>query len=93
MAGRIAEYAFLVARQLETWDIGYAVIPMPRFLLIYVKRTDKTPKTRAIRFTFPDGQSVDYKSANMILEVLESQALGIVQAFGFGNYTRKFILK
>ena len=68
MAIRIAEYAFIVARQFATWDIGHAVIPMPRFSVIYVKRTDKTPKATTITFTFPDGQSVDYKSANVILE-------------------------
>lgn len=68
MAIRIAEYAFIVARQFAAWDIGHAVIPMPKFLVIYVKRTDKTPKMTRITFTFPDGQSVDYESANVILE-------------------------
>lgn len=38
MAIRIAEYAFIVARQFATWDIGHATIPMPRFSIIYVKR-------------------------------------------------------
>lgn len=68
MAIRIAEYAFIVARQFATWDIGRAVIPMPKFSVIYVKSTDKTPKMTRITFTFPDGQSVDYESANVILE-------------------------
>jgi len=68
MSVRIAEYAFIVARQSALWDIGHAVIPMPRFSVIYVKRTDRTPKTTRITFTFPDGQSVDYESANVILE-------------------------
>ena len=68
MAIRIAEYAFIVARQFATWDIGHATIPMPRFSVIYVKRTDKTPRTTTITFTFPDGQTVDYKSDNVILE-------------------------
>ena len=68
MAIRIAEYAFIVARQFATWDIGHAVIPMPKFAVIYVKRTDKTPETTTITFTFPDGQSIDYKSDNVILE-------------------------
>lgn len=68
MAIRIAEYAFIVARQFATWDIGHAVIPMPRFSAIYVKKTDKTPKMTRITFTFPDGQSVDYESTNVILE-------------------------
>ena len=68
MAIRIAEYAFIVARQFATWDIGYATIPMPNFSIIYIKRTDKTPKTTTISFRFPDGQMVDYKSDNVILE-------------------------
>ncbi|TGY86758.1 hypothetical protein E5329_27980 [Petralouisia muris] len=67
MAIRIAEYAFIVARQFAIWDIGHAVIPMPRFSVIYVKKTDKTPKSTTITFTFPDGQRVDYKSENVIL--------------------------
>ena len=70
MAIRIAEYAFIVARQSAVWDIGKATIPIPRFTVIYVKRTEKTPKATTITFTFPDGQSVDYKSDNVILEEL-----------------------
>ena len=68
MAIRIAEYAFIVARQSATWDIGHATIPMPNFSVIYVKKTDKTPKTTTVTFTFPDGKAVDYESANVILE-------------------------
>ena len=73
MAIRIAEYAFIVARQFAVWDIGKATIPMPRFTVIYVKRTEKTPKATTITFTFPDGQSVDYKSDNVILEDLTKE--------------------
>lgn len=68
MAIRIAEYAFIIARQFAAWDIGHATISMPRFSVIYIKRTDKTPKTTRITFTFPDGQEVNYESANVILE-------------------------
>ena len=68
MAIRIAEYAFIVARQFATWDIGHATIPMPRFSVIYVKRTERTSKTTKITFTFPDGQEVNYESPNVILE-------------------------
>jgi hypothetical protein len=68
MAIRIAEYAFIVARQSATWDIGQAVIPMPQFSVIYVKRTARTPKTTTVTFTFPDGQSVIYQADNVILE-------------------------
>ncbi|MDD6657553.1 MAG: hypothetical protein PUE95_09730 [Lachnospiraceae bacterium] len=68
MAIRIAEYAFIVARQFATWNIGHATIPMPRFSIIYVKRTDRTPKKTTVTFTFPDGQTVHYESDNVILE-------------------------
>lgn len=68
MAIRVAEYAFIAARQSALWDIGHAVIPMPRFSVIYIKRTAKTPKTTKITFIFPDGQGVDYESVNVILE-------------------------
>jgi hypothetical protein len=68
MAIRIAEYAFIVARQSATWDIGQTVIPMPHFSVIYVKRTARTPKKTTVTFTFPDGQSVVYQSDNVILE-------------------------
>ena len=68
MAIRIAEYAFIVARQFATWNIGHVTIPMPRFSVIYIKKTDKTPKTTTITFSFPDGQIVNYQSPNVILE-------------------------
>lgn len=70
MAIRIAEYAFIVARQSATWDIGHATVPMPQFSVIYIKKTDKTPKTTTITFTFPNGQTVDFVSDNVILENL-----------------------
>ena len=73
MAIRIAEYAFIVAKQFATWDIGHATIPMPRFSVIYVRRTDRTPKTTTITFVFPDGQIVDYRSDNVILDELTKE--------------------
>ena len=73
MAIRIAEYAFIVARQFATWDIGHATIPMPRFSVIYVKRTERTPKSTTLTFTFPDGQIVNYESVNVILEELTKE--------------------
>lgn len=68
MAIRIAEYAFIAARQSAIWDIGHAVIPMPAFSVIYIKRTDKTPKATTVTFTFPDEQTVSYGSDNIIVE-------------------------
>ncbi len=73
MAIRIAEYAFIVARQFAKWDIGHATIPMPQFTVIYVKRTERTPRMTTITFTFPDGQSIDYKSDNVILDDLTKE--------------------
>ena len=73
MAIRIAEYAFIVARQFAKWDIGHATIPMPQFTVIYVKRTERTPKMTTITFTFPDGQSIYYKSDNVILDDLTKE--------------------
>lgn len=69
MAIRIAEYAFITARKFSTWSIGEAVIPMPHFSVIYVKKGKKTPKQTNIRFTFPDGREILYTADNVILEV------------------------
>ncbi len=73
MAIRIAEYAFIAARQSAVWDIGHATIPMPRFSIIYIRKTDKTPKATTITFTFPEGQTVDYEFENVILENLTKE--------------------
>ncbi|MDE7187042.1 MAG: hypothetical protein K2O13_05995 [Lachnospiraceae bacterium] len=83
MAIRIAEYAFIVARQFAAWDIGRATIPMPRFSVIYVKRTDKTPKTTTITFTFPDGQSVVYESDNVILDQFSKEYIVAKRLFPY----------
>ncbi len=77
MAVRIAEYAFIAARQSASWDSGHAVIPMPQFAVIYIKRTERTPEKTVITFTFPDGQAVDYISKNVILD----------------EFTREYIVK
>ncbi|MEY8392924.1 hypothetical protein AALA98_16535 [Lachnospiraceae bacterium 45-W7] len=96
MAIRIAEYAFIAARQFATWDIGHAVIPMPRFSVIYMKRTDKTPKVTTITFTFPDGQRVDYESVNVILEeftkeyILEKQLFPYIP-FYIARYEKEMV--
>ena len=75
MAIRIAEYAFIVARQFAVWDIGHAEVQMPRFAVIYIKRTDRTPQTTRITFVFPDGQKVDYESENVILEKFTKESI------------------
>jgi hypothetical protein len=40
---------------------------MPRFSVIYIKKTDNTPEKTTITFTFPDGQNIVYESENVIL--------------------------
>ena len=49
-------------------EIGHATVPMPRFSIIYVKQTERTPKNITITFTFPDGQEINYESENVIIE-------------------------
>lgn len=83
MAIRIAEYAFIVARQFATWDIGHASIPMPRFSVIYIKKTNKTPKKTVITFIFPNGQIVNYESDNVILEQFTKENIVEKQLFPY----------
>ena len=73
MAIRIAEYAFIVARQFAKWDIGRAEIFMPRFVVIYVKSSKETPEKTRITFRFPNGQAVDYESDNVILDSFKKE--------------------
>jgi hypothetical protein len=73
MAIRIAEYAFLVARQFAIWDIGHATIPMPHVSVIYIKKTEHTPRTTSYTFTFPNGECVTYESDNVFLTDLTKE--------------------
>lgn len=75
MAIRLAEYAFIAARQFATWSIGRAMVPMPRYSVIYIKKTAQTPEETVITFVFPDGQKVDYSSPNVILERLTKEEI------------------
>lgn len=68
MALRIAEYTFLVARDSAEYDIGHATIVFPRFAVIYIKRSGKTPKKTTITFRTPDGQELIYEAENVILD-------------------------
>ena len=52
MAIRIAEYAFIAARKLAKWTSGSAVIPMPNFVVVYIKSTERTPKKTSIAEEF-----------------------------------------
>jgi hypothetical protein len=98
MAIRIAEYAFITARDSATWDAGHAVIPMPHFVIVYVKSTEKTPKKTTITFTFPDGQTVNYESDNIILkdytreEIMEKRLFPLIP-FYITRYEKHLAIK
>jgi hypothetical protein len=98
MAIRIAEYAFITARDSATWDAGHAVIPMPHFVIVYVKSTEKTPKKTTITFTFPDGQTVNYESDNIILkdytreEIVEKRLFPLIP-FYITRYEKQLVAK
>ena len=63
MAIRIAEYAFIVARQSAVWDIGHAVIPMPQFSVIYIKRLTKRQRQQQLPLRFQmDRQLITYQT-------------------------------
>lgn len=86
MAIRIAEYAFIAARQFATWSIGHATIRMPQFTVIYVKRTEKTPKTTSITIVFPNGTEMNYESENVILEEFTREYLIEKRLFAYIQY-------
>lgn len=46
---------------------------MPKFSVIYVKRTERTPEYTTVTFKFPNGQEVNYKSKNVIIEKLTKE--------------------
>jgi hypothetical protein len=68
MALRIAEYTFLVARDTADYSIERAVITLPRFTVIYIKKSVKTPKRTSITLRAPDGQEIVYEAENVILD-------------------------
>lgn len=49
-------------------NVEHATVLMPRFSVIYVKRSERTPKNTTITFSFPDEQEVNYESENVIVE-------------------------
>ena len=67
MAIRIAEYTFLSARHTATNENGRWIINMPNYSVIYIKSNSNTPKKTEITYKFPNGESVDYDSENIIL--------------------------
>ena len=50
MAIRIAEYAFLSARNNATWDNGRVILNIPAYVVVYVKSNNNTPLYRRCEF-------------------------------------------
>lgn len=77
MAIRIAEYAFIAARQNAVWKDGRVYLKMPNYCVIYIKSSESTSEYTKITYEFPNGQFVDYDSKNVIVK----------------NYTKEDILE
>ena len=79
MAIRLEEYTFLAARSAASYDQAHVVMPMPSFTGVYIKSTEKTPKTTTITYQYPDGTTYDYTTDNVFLidltreEIIEKQ--------------------
>ena len=75
MAIRIAEYTFLAARNLALGDQGHAHLKIPRYTIIYIKPSAKTPRTTQITYSFPDGQEVTCEERNIFLSDLSREEI------------------
>lgn len=67
MAVRMAEYTFLAGIRNAKLDGNCLIINMPRYMVVYVKGSEKIPEKTEIRYLFPDGQKVEYDSPNVII--------------------------
>lgn len=73
MAIRIAEYAFLTARNTAVWENGKVILNMPQYAVIYVKSNNNTPLYTEITFNFPNHESITYNSKNIILKEIKKE--------------------
>ena len=77
MAIRIAEYAFISAKQNAVWENGRVILEMPNYCVIYVKNNGNTPRYTSITYQFPNGKLVNYDAKNVMI----------------GDYTKEEILQ
>lgn len=75
MAIRIAEYAFLSARNHAHWENGTVTLTIPAYTVVYVKSNDKTPLTTEITFRFPNGEEIHYNCQNILLAKFSKEEL------------------
>ena len=67
MAIRIAEYAFIAAKQNAVWEHGRVTLDLPNYRIIYIKSFSSIPEMTKITYRFPNGQQVNYDARNIIL--------------------------
>ena len=67
MAIRIAEYAFISAKQNAIWEKDRVILKMPNYCIVYVKNDNSTPEYTKITYEFPDGRLVEYDSKNILI--------------------------
>ena len=67
MAIRIAEYAFITARDTAEYEEGRITFKMPAYIIIYIQSSAKTPTYTKINFEFPNGDTVTYDSKNIFV--------------------------
>ena len=67
MAIRIAEYAFISAKQNAVWENGRVILEMPNYCVIYVKNNGNTPRYTSITYQFPNGKLVNYDAKNVMI--------------------------
>lgn len=67
MAVRVAEYAFIAARDTVDDQCGRMIFKMPDYVVLYVKSGNDTPKYTRISFEFPNGKRVEYDSKNIFI--------------------------
>ena len=72
---RLAEYTFLAARSIASWNQERVVMKMPYFSVIYIKNSENTPRTTTITYQFPDGKTYDYSTENIFLSDLTREEI------------------
>ena len=73
MAIRIAEYAFLSARNNAVWENGRVILNMPAYVVVYIKSSEHTPLYTEITLKFPNGESVNYDCKNILLKDISKE--------------------
>ncbi len=93
MALRIAEYTFLAARSVAVYDQGQIKMSLPNYTIIYIKNSERTPKTTTVIYDFPDGSAHNYSTNNLFMidltrEDIIDKKLYVLIPFYFARYEK-----